>query len=50
MKATIKKITKYQSKYDNEFFELSINDKIIGTYEKSELRHLIEIIDNTIHY
>ena len=50
MKTELKKVSKYQSKFDNEFYELIIDGKLIGTYEKSELRHHIEIIDNEIHH
>lgn len=50
MKTELKKVSKYQSKFDNEYHELIIDGKLIGTYEKSELRHHIEIIDNEIHH
>lgn len=50
MKTLLKKVSKYKGKLDNEFYELYIENKLIGTFEKSELRHHIEIVDNEIHH
>ena len=35
-----------KNKFDNEF----INLEITGKFEKSEIRHLIERLDNIIHH
>ena len=32
----------------NDYYDLSINGVILGTWERSDLRHLIEVIDNAI--
>ena len=50
MKTELKKVSKYKSKFDNEFWELWIDGKLIGTYEKSEYRHHVGIVDNQIHH
>ena len=50
MKTELKKVSKYKSKFDNEYWELYIENKLIGTFEKSELRHHVGIIDNQIHH
>ena len=47
MKAQIKKIGVYKT--DNEYYNVTINQTDLGKFEKSELRHLIEILDNAIH-
>lgn len=33
---------------NKDHYELKINEINVGTLERSELRHLIEVIDNTI--
>lgn len=35
-----------KNKFDNEFVNININ----GRFEKSEVRHLIEQLDNIIHH
>ena len=50
MKTELKKVSKYKSKFDNEYWELYIENKLTGTFEKSELRHHMGIIDNQIHH
>ncbi len=39
------KITENDTK---DYYDLSINGVILGTWERSDLRHLIETIDNKI--
>lgn len=50
MKATIEKTSKNKSKYDNEYFDVTINGVTHEALEKSEVRHLIEILDQKIHH
>lgn len=33
---------------EKDYFELYINEDFIGTLERSQLRHLIQVIDNAI--
>tara|TARA_R110002051_G_scaffold70979_1_gene127981 strand:- start:377 stop:520 length:144 start_codon:yes stop_codon:yes gene_type:complete len=42
----MKALPKHPNKYDSEFFELDIT----GKFEKSEVRHLIQRLDNLIHH
>ena len=49
MKATIQKTNKYKNKYDNEYFDVTINGITHENLEKSDIRHLIQILDNAIH-
>lgn len=49
MKATVTKTSKYKTKQDNEYFDVTINGITHEHLEKSEIRHLIQILDNTIH-
>ena len=39
---TIVKTSKGTSKFDNEYFEINLTKQI---YERSEVRHIIEILD-----
>ena len=48
MKATIKNSSKNKSKFDNVYFDFTINGHIFENVERSEIRHLIEILDNGI--
>ena len=45
-KVEIEVLPKRKNKFDNEFMKLNIQ----GTFEKSEIRHLIEKFDNIIHH
>lgn len=36
------------SKVEKDYYELKINGTSIGTWERSDLRHLIQVIDNEI--
>lgn len=47
MKAEIKKLGVYKT--DNEYYNITINQTDLGKFEKSEVRHLIEILDKAIH-
>lgn len=42
---TIKKTSKNNSKYDNEYYEVKLNGEI---FERSQIRHIIEILDSMI--
>lgn len=42
MNAEVKKVEK-------DYYQLNVNGNDLGTLERSELRHLIEIIDNAIN-
>lgn len=47
------KITQKTNDDDRDFFDVSFetyNGKVQGRFEKSELRNIIEIIDNAIHH
>ena len=48
MKATIKPASKNKSKYDNVYFDITIKGHLFENIERSEVRHLIEILDNGI--
>lgn len=48
MKATITPISKKKSKFDNLYFDITINGVLIENMERSDIRHLIEILDNGI--
>lgn len=48
MKATIEKSSKNKSKYDNEYFDINIEGLELKKIERSEVRHLIQILDNGI--
>ena len=48
MKASIKKVSKYKSKYDNNYFDFEIDGVQFKGYERSKIRHLIQILDNGI--
>lgn len=50
MKATIEKTSKTKSKFDNEYFDITINGITHERLEKSEVRHLIGVLDNEIHH
>ncbi len=50
MKATIQKTNVYKNKYDNEYYDITIDGITFENKEKSEVRHLIEILDNEIHH
>ena len=36
------------NKVEKDYYELKINGASIGTWERSDLRHLIQVIDNEI--
>ena len=40
---TTEKVTKGNSKYDNQYFKLKLTTDV---YELYEIRHIIEILDN----
>ena len=44
-KVNIKAEPKRPSKYDSEYFTIDIN----GRFEKSEVRHIIQQLDEVIH-
>lgn len=47
----VKHLQKIDTKEDKDFYSLSFktyNGTVEGRFEKSELRHLIQIIDNAI--
>ena len=48
MKATIQKTSKYST--ENEYYDVTINNITHERLEKSEVRHLIQILDNEIHH
>ena len=48
MKATIKPTSQKKSKYDNVYFDITIKGHLFQNIERSEVRHLIEILDNGI--
>lgn len=48
MKATITPITKKKSKYDNIYFDVKINGHVFESLERSDIRYLIQILDNGI--
>lgn len=48
MKATIKPASTNKSKYDNVYFDITIKGHLFSNIERSEVRHLIEILDNGI--
>ena len=50
MKATVQKVSKYKSKLGNEYFDVTINGVTHEHLEKSEIRHLVGILDNAIHH
>jgi len=39
---------KLKKTHRNDYFSLEINDVVIGIFERSQLRHLIEKVDNAI--
>lgn len=48
MKTSIVKSSKNKSKYDNLYFDVTIDGVTFKNVERSKLRHHIEIIDNKI--
>jgi hypothetical protein len=48
MKATIKPTSQKKSKYDNVYFDITIKGHLFENIERSEIRHLIQILDNGI--
>ena len=50
MKAKIEKTSINNSKYDNIYYDIEIDGVRFERMEKSEVRHLIEILDNGIHH
>lgn len=48
MKATIKPVSVKKSKFDNVYFDFIINGHLFQNIERSEIRHLISILDNGI--
>lgn len=48
MKVTITPTSKNKSKYDNVYFDITIKGQLFENLERSEIRHLIEILDNGI--
>ena len=48
MKVTIKTSSKNKSKYDNVYFDITINGNLYENVERSQVRHLIEKLDNKI--
>lgn len=48
MKINIKQSSKYKTKHDNLYFDLTINGITHEHLERSKLRHLLEIVDSAI--
>lgn len=48
MKTTIKNSSKNKSKYDNVYFDITINGHLFENVERSQVRHHIQILDNAI--
>ena len=42
----IKALPVHPSKYDTELYEINI----VGTFNKGEMQHLIQRMDNTVHH
>ena len=36
------------TKYKKDHYVVKVNNNLVGVFERSELRHLIEVIDNAI--
>lgn len=36
------------TKYKKDHYVVKVNDNLVGAFERSELRHLIEVIDDAI--
>ena len=36
------------TKYKKDHYVVKVNNNLVGAFERSELRHLIEVIDNAI--
>lgn len=50
MDCKIQKTSKYKSKLDNEYFDITINGITHERLEKSEVRQLIGVLDKEIHH
>lgn len=48
MKTTIINSSKNKSKYDNVYFDITINGHLIENVERSQVRHHIQILDDAI--
>jgi hypothetical protein len=48
MKTTIKNSSKNKSKYDNVYFDITINGHLFENVERSQVRHHIQILDEAI--
>ena len=48
MKTTIKNSSKNKSKYDNVYFDITINGHLFVNVECSQVRHHIQILDEAI--
>ena len=38
------------NKVDNDYWHIKVNGVDFGTWEQSQIRHLIEKLDNEIHH
>ena len=48
MKTKIKTSSKNKSKYDNVYFDITINGHLFENVERSQVRHHIQILDEAI--